>query len=48
MQVVLWLIFVGLVLIDGKLWKLVIEQGRSNRAVESLLREIRDRDGRIE
>jgi hypothetical protein len=35
------IILVGVVLIDGKLWKMVLEQRRHNRTVEQLLAEIR-------
>jgi hypothetical protein len=37
------LILLGVALIDGKLWKVVLEQRRHNKAVEKLLAEIRDR-----
>jgi hypothetical protein len=45
---VIWiaaLILLGVALIDGKLWKVILEQRRHNKAVEQLLAEIRDRCG---
>jgi hypothetical protein len=45
MNVIILLILLGVALIDGKLWKMVLEQRRHNRAVEQLLGEIRDRSG---
>jgi hypothetical protein len=39
------LTLLGVALIDGKLWKMVLEQRRHNKAVEQLLAEIRDRSG---
>ncbi|MGE5293475.1 MAG: hypothetical protein ACM3VT_01470 [Solirubrobacterales bacterium] len=36
------LILIGVAMIDGKLWKMVIEQSRHNKAAEALLAEIRD------
>jgi hypothetical protein len=36
-------ILIGVALIDGKMWKLVIEQRRHNKQVEQLLGEIRER-----
>ena len=39
------LILLGLALIDGKLWKVLLEQRRHNKAIEQLLTEIRDRSG---
>jgi hypothetical protein len=41
MEVMLFIILVGVVLIDSKLWKVVFEQRRHNRAVEQLLVEMR-------
>jgi hypothetical protein len=43
MEIMVFIILLGVVLIDGKLWKVVLEQRRHNKAVESLLAEIRDR-----
>lgn len=37
------IILIGVVLIDGKLWKIVKAQGDHNRKVEALLTEIRDK-----
>ena len=41
MEIMVLIILVGVVLIDGKLWKVVLEQRRHNRCVEHLLTEIR-------
>lgn len=41
MEIMLFIILVGVILIDGKLWKVVLEQSRHNRAVEQLLAEMR-------
>lgn len=46
MQRKLWktlMILIAVVLIDGKLWKMVNARGDHNRKVEALLSEIRDR-----
>ena len=43
MEVMVFIILLGIVLIDGKLWKVVWEQRRHNKAVEQLLAEIRAR-----
>jgi hypothetical protein len=43
MEFAVWIILLGVALIDGKLWKLVLDQRRHNKAVEQLLGEIRDR-----
>lgn len=45
MEIIVFLILLGVALIDGKLWKVVLEQHRHNKAVEGLLAEIRDRSG---
>jgi hypothetical protein len=39
------IILIGVVLIDGKLWKIVMAQRDHNRKVEALLSEIRDKTG---
>lgn len=41
MEIMLFIILLGVVLIDGKLWKMVLEQRRHNRVVEQLLVEMR-------
>jgi hypothetical protein len=41
MEIMLFIILVGVILIDGKLWKVVLEQRRHNSAVERLLVELR-------
>ncbi|MBC8872534.1 MAG: hypothetical protein H8E44_24130 [Planctomycetes bacterium] len=41
MEIMVLIILIGVVLIDGKLWKVVLEQRRHNRRVEQLLAEIR-------
>ena len=38
-----WLILLGVALIDAKIWKMLLEQRRHNKTFESLLAEIRDR-----
>jgi hypothetical protein len=38
-----WLPRFGLALIDGKLWKMLLEQSRHNKQVEKLLAAMRDR-----
>jgi hypothetical protein len=38
-----FIILLGVAMIDGKLWKVVLEQRRHNKTVEALLAEIRDR-----
>jgi hypothetical protein len=43
MEIMVFLILVGVAMIDGKLWKMVLEQRRHNKAVEALLAENRDR-----
>ena len=35
-------ILIGVAMIDAKIWKLVLEQGRHNKAAEALLAKIRD------
>ena len=43
-----WLIFftcAGVILIDGKLWKMMASQEAHQKRVEALLREIRDKGG---
>jgi len=45
MEIMVFIILLGVALIDGKLWKITLEQNRHNRAVEVLLKEIRDRSG---
>jgi hypothetical protein len=45
-EIMVLLILLGVALVDGKLWKVVLEQRRHNKAVEQLLAEIRDRSGR--
>ena len=42
MEVMVFIIMLGVALIDGKLWKVVLEQRRHNKTVEALLAEIRD------
>jgi hypothetical protein len=39
------LTLIGIALIDGKLWKMLLEQRRHNKAIEQLLAEVRDRAG---
>ncbi len=41
MEVMILLILIGVAMIDAKLWKVVLEQRRHNKAVEQLLAEIR-------
>ena len=41
MEIMVFIILLGVVLIDGKLWKLLFEQRQHNKAVERLLAEIR-------
>jgi len=36
------LILLGVAMIDGKIWNIVLEQRRHHKAVESLLLEIRN------
>lgn len=36
------LILIGVAMVDAKLWKMVLEQSRHNKATETLLAEIRD------
>jgi hypothetical protein len=43
MEVMTIFILIGVALIDGKLWRMMAEQGRHNKAIEALLAEIRDR-----
>jgi hypothetical protein len=43
MEIAIWIILVGVALIDGKPWKMLAEQHRHNKAVEQTLSEIRDR-----
>jgi hypothetical protein len=38
-----FIILIGVVLIDGKLWKIMKSQGEHHRKVEGLLSEIRDK-----
>ncbi|MBK7974421.1 MAG: hypothetical protein IPK07_14460 [Deltaproteobacteria bacterium] len=38
-----FLIMLGVAMIDAKLWTVVLEQRRHNRAVEALLADLRDR-----
>ncbi len=38
-----FLILIGVAMIDAKLWKIVLEQRRHNKATETLLSEIRDK-----
>lgn len=45
-SIMVFIIMIGVALIDGKLWKLMSEQSRHNRAVEGLLQEIRDKESR--
>ncbi len=45
METVVFIILLAVALIDGKLWKVVLEQRRHNKAVEALLADIRDRSG---
>ena len=37
------LILIGVAMIDAKLWKLMLAQGKHQRTVEALLAEIRDK-----
>jgi hypothetical protein len=37
------IIVIGVVLIDGKLWKMMVAQSSHHRTVEALLTEIRDK-----
>jgi hypothetical protein len=37
------IILIGVVLIDAKLWKIMMSQGEHNRKVEALLSDIRDK-----
>jgi uncharacterized membrane protein YedE/YeeE len=41
MEVMVFIILLGIVLIDAKLWKVVLEQRRHNKTIEQLLAEIR-------
>ena len=43
MQIMTIIILIGVVLIDGKLWKMMKSQADHYRKVESLLSEIRDK-----
>jgi hypothetical protein len=43
MQVMVFIILIGVIMIDAKIWKIVTMQRNHNRAVEALLTEIRDR-----
>ena len=43
MEVMTFIILIGVALIDGKLWKIMKSQGEHNRKVEALLSEIRDK-----
>jgi hypothetical protein len=43
MEVMVFIILIGVIMIDAKIWKIVTVQRNHNRAVEALLAEIRDR-----
>jgi hypothetical protein len=43
MEIMVFIILLGVLLIDAKLWKVVAEQRRHNRAVEAILAERRER-----
>jgi hypothetical protein len=43
MEIMVFLILIGVAMIDGKLWAAVLEQRRHNKAVELLLAESRGR-----
>ena len=43
MEIMVLIILIGVVLIDGKLWKIMAQQSRHDKAQERLLTEIRDR-----
>jgi len=42
MEFAIWVIVIGLALIDGHIWKMVREQTRHNKATEAILAEIRN------
>ena len=42
MAIMTGIILIGVVMIDGKLWKMVVAQRDHHRKVEALLTEIRD------
>ncbi len=43
MEVMVFIILIGVLMIDAKIWKIVTMQRRHNAIVEDLLKEIRDR-----
>jgi hypothetical protein len=43
MEVMVFIILIGVLMIDAKIWKIVTMQRNHNRPVEALLTEIRDR-----
>ncbi len=43
MEIITFIILIGVALIDGKLWKMMTAQRDHHRKVEALLSEIRDR-----
>jgi hypothetical protein len=43
MEIMTFVILIGVALIDGKLWKIMKSQSEHNRKVEALLTEIRDK-----
>ena len=43
MEIMVFIVMIGVAMIDAKLWKAVLEQRRHNKAVEQLLAEIRER-----
>lgn len=43
MEIMTFIILIGVALIDGKLWKIMKAQGNHHKKVEALLSEIRDK-----
>jgi hypothetical protein len=43
MEIMIFIILIGVALIDGKLWKMMTAERDHHRKVEALLSEIRDR-----
>jgi len=43
MEAAVFIILIGVLMIDAKIWKIVTMQRNHNRAVEAVLAEIRDR-----
>ncbi len=47
MTIMVFIILVGVALVDAKLWRIMSEQNRHDKAVEALLQEIRNGESRL-